>query len=78
VLLTFLCINLYGVRAAGRTGDVIVLIKVVILLMFAVSGLFFIKPDHLLPVFILGESQSSMHQPNQSLGTVFDQEISLS
>ncbi len=56
VLLTFLGINLYGVRAAGRSEDVIVLIKVVILLMFAVSGLFFIKPDHLLPVFNQGES----------------------
>ncbi len=56
VLLTFLGINLYGVRAAGHTEDVIVLIKVVILLMFAVSGLFFIKPDHLLPVFNRGES----------------------
>jgi len=54
VLLAFLGVNLYGVKAAGHTEDVIVLIKVLILGLFAVAGLFFVKPDHLLPVFNLG------------------------
>lgn len=55
VLLTFLGVNLYGVKAAGRTEDIIVLIKVLILSLFAVTGLFYVKPDHLLPVFDKGE-----------------------
>jgi len=55
VLLTFLGVNLYGVKAAGRTEDVIVLIKILILSLFAITGLFYVKPDHLLPVFDQGE-----------------------
>jgi len=55
VLLTFLGVNLYGVKAAGETEDIIVLIKVVILSLFAIVGLFYVKPDHLLPVFDKGE-----------------------
>ena len=54
VLLTFLGVNLYGVKAAGHTEDVIVLIKVLILSLFAAAGLFYVKPDHLLPVFNQG------------------------
>ncbi len=54
VLLTFLGVNLYGVKAAGRSEDIIVLVKVVILALFAVTGLFYVKPDHLLPVFDKG------------------------
>lgn len=54
ILLIFLGINLYGVHAAGSTEDVIVLVKVVILAVFAVVGLAFIKADHVLPVFNCG------------------------
>ncbi len=54
ILLLFLSINLYGVRAAGHTEDVIVMVKVVILSLFAISGLFFVKTDLLLPVFNKG------------------------
>lgn len=55
VLLTFLGVNLYGVKAAGRTEDVIVLVKVLILFLFAITGLLYVKADHLLPVFNQGE-----------------------
>jgi len=55
ILLTFLGVNLYGVKAAGHTEDIIVLIKVLILSLFAVTGLVYVKPDHLLPVFDQGE-----------------------
>jgi hypothetical protein len=54
VLLTFLGVNLYGVHASGETEDVLVLIKVLILLLFAIAGLFYIQSDHLLPVFNTG------------------------
>ncbi len=51
VLLIFLGINLYGVKAAGSTEDLIVLVKVVILSFFAFAGLFYVKSSLLLPVF---------------------------
>jgi amino acid transporter len=54
VLLTFLGINLYGVQASGEAEDVLVLIKVLILSLFAAVGLFYVRPDHLLPVFNTG------------------------
>jgi len=54
ILLIFLVVNLYGVRAAGSTEDAIVLVKVVILAVFAIVGLVFIKADHVLPVFNRG------------------------
>jgi len=54
VLLTFLGVNLYGVRASGRSEDVLVLIKVLILALFGIAGLAFLRPDHLLPVFDTG------------------------
>ncbi len=54
VLLTFLGVNLYGVKAAGHTEDVIVLIKMLILSLFAIVGLFYVKPDHVLPLFNKG------------------------
>jgi uncharacterized protein len=56
VLLLFLGVNLYGVKAAGKSEDVIVMVKVLILSLFAVVGLFYIKSDHLLPVFNLGRT----------------------
>ncbi len=54
VLLVFLGVNLYGVKAAGNTEDIIVIIKVVILGLFAIVGLFYIKPDHIFPIFNQG------------------------
>ncbi len=54
ILLIFLGINLYGVAAAGKSEDIIVLIKVVILSLFGFTGLYFIKADHLLPFFNRG------------------------
>ncbi len=47
-------VNLYSVKAAGRTEDIIVIIKVIILSLFAVAGLFYVKADYLLPVFDQG------------------------
>ncbi len=56
IILVFLGINLYGVKAAGKTEDIIVVVKVSILILFAVIGLFYVKADHLLPVFNKGEA----------------------
>ncbi len=53
-LLLFLGVNLYGVKAAGHSEDIIVMIKVLILSLFAVAGLFYIKSDRLLPIFDQG------------------------
>jgi len=55
ILLVFLGVNLYGVKMAGSTEDVIVLIKVLILSLFAFAGLFYVKADHLLPILNRGE-----------------------
>ncbi len=54
VLLIFLGVNLYGVKAAGKTEDIIVVIKVIILGLFAVAGLIYIDPHHLFPLFNKG------------------------
>jgi amino acid transporter len=54
VLLLFLGVNLYGVKAAGESEDVIVLIKLLILLLFALTGLFYLTRDRLGPVFNQG------------------------
>ncbi len=54
ILLTFLGINLYGVKATGRSELIIVSIKVLILFLFAAIGLTTVKADHLLPVFNQG------------------------
>ena len=51
VLLAFLGVNLYGVKASGTSELLIVTIKVLILGLFAIIGLFYVKADHLLPVF---------------------------
>ena len=51
IILTFLGVNLYGIKAAGHTELVIVIIKVIILLLFAVMGLFFVKENYVLPLF---------------------------
>ncbi|MEJ2688705.1 MAG: APC family permease [Deltaproteobacteria bacterium] len=54
VLLTFLGVNLYGVQASGETEEVLVLIKVLILSLFAIVGILYVHSDHLLPVFNTG------------------------
>ncbi|NOX09224.1 MAG: amino acid permease [Gammaproteobacteria bacterium] len=56
VLLSFLGINLYGVKASGNSELIIVTIKVLILSLFATIGLFYARADHLLPVFNQGYS----------------------
>ncbi|HFE37186.1 MAG TPA: amino acid permease [Gammaproteobacteria bacterium] len=55
VLLIFLSINLYGVKASGTSELLIVTIKVLILGLFAVIGVFYAKPEYLLPLFNQGE-----------------------
>ncbi len=50
VLLAFLGINLYGVKASGTAELLIVTVKVLILLLFSIIGLFFLRPERLLPV----------------------------
>ncbi len=54
VLLTFLGVNLYGIGASGRSELLIVVVKVIILALFAVVGLFYAEPDRLLPLFDKG------------------------
>ncbi len=49
ILLTFLGINLYGVKASGTTELLIVTVKVLILLLFAVIGFIYIDPGHFSP-----------------------------
>ncbi|RLA88580.1 MAG: amino acid transporter, partial [Deltaproteobacteria bacterium] len=55
VLLFFLGVNLYGVKAAGESEDIIILIKVLILSFFAFVGFFSIHSDRLIPFFNKGE-----------------------
>ena len=55
ILLVFLGVNLYGVAAAGKSEDVIVLVKVLFLALFAVIGLAYLRRDYVLPVFNKGE-----------------------
>ncbi len=54
IILVFLAINLYGVKASGKSELIIVTIKILILLLFAIVGLFYAQPDHLLPIFNQG------------------------
>jgi len=54
ILLFFLGVNLYGVKASGEAEDILVLIKVLILSLFAIVGIFYVQPNHLLPVFNTG------------------------
>jgi len=56
VLLTFLGVNLYGVQAAGKSEDLLVMIKVLILALFSVIGMTSINAQHLLPIFNQGEA----------------------
>jgi len=54
ILLAFLGVNLYGVKASGSSELIIVTIKMLILFLFGTVGLFYAKPDHLLPLFNQG------------------------
>lgn len=54
VLLAFLGVNLYGVKASGSSELIIVIVKLLILLLFGIVGLFYAQADHLLPVFNQG------------------------
>ncbi|MBN1956751.1 MAG: amino acid permease [Desulfuromonadales bacterium] len=54
ILLVFLGLNLYSVKATGHIEDLIVIVKVIILSLFAAAGLFSVKADHLLPVLDQG------------------------
>ena len=54
ILLAFLGVNLYGVKASGTSELIIVTIKMLILLLFGVIGIFYARADHLLPVFNQG------------------------
>ncbi len=56
VILSFLGINLYGVKASGSSELIIVTVKVLILALFAIIGLLYIQPDHLQPLFNRGWS----------------------
>ena len=60
VLLVFMAVNLYSVSAAGRGEVVIVSIKIAILLLFGVIGLFSLRADHVLPVFDKGVAGAVM------------------
>ncbi len=51
ILLAFLGVNLYGVKASGSSELIIVSLKMMILLLFGIVGLFYARADHLLPVF---------------------------
>jgi len=54
ILLTFLGVNLYGIKASGSSELLIVTVKVIILFLFAGIGLFYIKSNYVLPVFNQG------------------------
>ncbi|MBQ0719783.1 MAG: amino acid permease [Gammaproteobacteria bacterium] len=56
ILLTFLGVNLYGIKASGSSELMIVTVKMIILFLFSVIGLFYVKEDHILPVFNQGYS----------------------
>ena len=54
VLLAFLAVNLSGAKISGRIELVIVGIKLTILVLFAMTGIFTVDAAHLLPVFNQG------------------------
>lgn len=56
ILLVFLGINLLGVRAAGRTEDIIVAVKVAILAVFGVAGLATLHSSAFTPLLDKGMS----------------------
>ncbi len=54
ILLTFLGINLYGVKASGTSELIIVTVKMLILFLFGIIGVFHARADLLLPFFNKG------------------------
>jgi amino acid transporter len=56
VLLFFMVVNLRGVKSSGRSEDLIVYTKIILLALFAVAGMRSVKSDHLFPVFDMGGS----------------------
>lgn len=56
VLLFFMLVNLYGVKASGETEDIIVYTKIILLAIFAGIGLFFVKGEFILPLINKGTS----------------------
>jgi amino acid transporter len=51
ILSAFLYINLKGVKSAGESEDILVYLKIFILLIFGVAGLFLVNPEHFKPLF---------------------------
>ncbi len=60
VILAFVGVNLAGAKEAGVSEDLIVAVKLTILVLFTVAGLFFIQKGNLLPVFDTGISGTLM------------------
>lgn len=56
VLLFFMLVNLRGAQVSGRTEDLIVLVKVILLAVFCLAAFRGIQADHLTPVFERGGS----------------------
>ena len=54
VLLSFLGVNLYGVKASGTSELIIVTVKMLILFLFGIIGVFYARADLLLPLFNKG------------------------
>ena len=54
IMLVFLGMNLYSVAAASSSEVLIVTIKVAILMLFGVVGVFYVKDDYVFPVFNMG------------------------
>ena len=54
VLSLFLFVNIRGIRSAGRSEDVIVYVKIVIMVFMGIAGLFFLDPTHFEPLFSKG------------------------
>lgn len=54
ILSLFLFINIRGIRSAGRSEDIIVYVKIMVMGVMAVAGLFFLNPVHFEPLFSQG------------------------
>ena len=54
IMSLFLIVNIRGIRSAGRSEDLIVYVKIVVMVVMGVAGLFFINPDHFRPFFSEG------------------------
>jgi len=54
VMSFFLLVNIRGVKSAGRSEDVIVYVKIVVMVIMGVAGLFFVNTAHFEPLFSNG------------------------